>query len=284
MSSSLFKSKRPFVSKAELLSRSVKAPQIGTSRKYPVLIALDDSGSMSGAPFTGALAASIELGQELARPENLDAFQVALMLFEGVARTSVPFTPASSFQVPGGLAATGPGTDFTVALNHAKSILEPVGAPESTPERPTLVFLTDGQHVASSDPAPVAAEVKSIANVVCIAFGAGADLGVPHTPRLLALVRHACDDGQRAARVLRRDRPHALEVASRGRLARGLGGGSLREPEALTMRKLRPRTRSSRTSTTSSRDGAHLPYSRPRPPPPTGGRCGVLPWPRSRSP
>lgn len=178
MSSSQFKSKRPFVSKAELLSRSVKAPQIGTSRKYPVLIALDDSGSMSGAPFTGALAASIELGQELAKPENLDAFQVALMLFEGVARTAVPFTPASSFQVPGGLAATGPGTDFTVALNHAKSILEPVGAPESTPERPTLVFLTDGQHVASSDPAPVAAEVKSMANVVCIAFGPGADLGL----------------------------------------------------------------------------------------------------------
>lgn len=177
MSASKFKSQRPFVSKAELLTRSFQAPPIGTSRKYPVLIALDDSLSMLGEPFTGALAASIDLGRELAKPENLDAFQVGLMLFEGVARTAVPFTPASSFQVPGGLEAKGPGTDFTVALNLAKSLLEPVGAPESAPARPTLVFLTDGQHVAPSDPTPVATEVKSIANVVCIAFGAGADLG-----------------------------------------------------------------------------------------------------------
>lgn len=177
MSSSPFKSKKPFVSKAELLSRSVQAPTIGTSRNFPVLIALDDSGSMAGQPFTDAQSATVELGHELAKPENLDAFRVALMLFEGVARTAVPFTPASAFQVPGGLAATGPGTDFTVALNHAKSLLEPMGAAESNPERPTLVFLTDGQHVASSDPVPVANELKAIANVVCIAFGPGADLG-----------------------------------------------------------------------------------------------------------
>lgn len=177
MSSSQFNSKKPFLSKSELLSRSFQAPVIGTSRKFPVLIALDESSSMAGQPFADAQAAASDLGRELAKPENLDAFQIALMLFEGKARTAAPFAPASSFALPPGLSASGPATDFTVALVHAKSLLAPIGAPASEPDRPTLVFLTDGRHGGSSDPMPIAAEVKAIANVVCIAFGSGADLG-----------------------------------------------------------------------------------------------------------
>lgn len=169
------KSHVPIVSKHDLLSRGVARVPIGTSRKQYVILAPDKSGSMAGAPFAEAMNGARAFLDELAKPENLDAFQVGVLPFNHIAAL-MPFQPAASTTLPVGVGADG-GTDFTKPLELARAALAPYGAPESDPNRPTLVFLTDGKHEAPTDPIPLATELKVIANVVCIALGANADLG-----------------------------------------------------------------------------------------------------------
>ncbi|MCC7541329.1 MAG: VWA domain-containing protein [Deltaproteobacteria bacterium] len=171
------KSMSPIVSRHALLSRGVVKPTIGTARKQHVIIAPDRSGSMRGAPFEEALAGTKALADELAKPENLDAFLLATAPFNHIAALT-PFQPAASVVLPAGTSADGM-TDFTKPLQLALDAFAPYGAPESDPNRPTLVFLTDGKHepLTPSDPTPLALALKKIANVVAIALGPDADLG-----------------------------------------------------------------------------------------------------------
>lgn len=167
----------PIVSKHALLSRGVVKPTIGTARKQYVIIAPDRSSSMQGAPFAEAIAGTKALADELAKPENLDAFRIAVAPYNHVAALT-PFHEAASVVLPAGTNAEGM-TDFTKPLQLALDAFAPYAAPESDPNRPTLVFLTDGKHepITPSDPTPLAIELKKIANVVCIALGPDADLG-----------------------------------------------------------------------------------------------------------
>lgn len=166
----------PVISKASLLSQGIIRPSIGTSRKIRVKLLVDRSSSMAGDKIRDALAGSADVATELARPENQGAFEIGLIAYNHEATIAVPFTPASSFALPPGLDARG-ATDFAAALTLAKTSLAPFAAPAADPQRPCLLFMTDGRHVASSDPLPVAREVRDMANIVCVALGADAELG-----------------------------------------------------------------------------------------------------------
>lgn len=170
------KSRIPIVSKHDLLSRGVVRPTIGTARVQDVLLGLDFSGSMHGEPIAAALDGAKALVSELAKPENRGAFRVGLLLFNHDAHLRLPFQPATSPFEPSGVIANG-GTDFTKALQLAHATLLPHGAPASDPDRPSFVLLTDGRDGGGGNPAALAAEIRSLANVICIALGPDADLG-----------------------------------------------------------------------------------------------------------
>lgn len=165
---------RVIKSRADLLTEGVRRPSV-VVRPQCVLLVIDRSGSMAGSPIAEATAAARDLVSILADPKEKDAFSIALVTFADVAAVDAPLTKASRFRMP---SPTADGlTSFNAATGACLRVLE-TAPPAENAARPCIVFMTDGRDEGSNaDPLQHVPALKQAADVVCVAFGAHADLG-----------------------------------------------------------------------------------------------------------
>jgi uncharacterized protein YegL len=150
-----------------------------SSRRLPVYLVLDCSGSMSGDPIQavnqGVKALVAELKSE---PYAIETAYLSVITFESTAKQIIPLTELMTFQPPT-LTANG-GTSYGEALKLlAKCMDKEVQTASETQKgdwKPLVFFMTDG---APTDQGweDVATELKQKkpANIIACAAGASAD-------------------------------------------------------------------------------------------------------------
>jgi uncharacterized protein YegL len=144
-----------------------------------VCLVRDGSGSMAGSKARDASGASLELVEELAQPVNKDGFSVAVIDFSSAATVIHPLTGAKSLHgnvKPLNTGLFGGSTNITEGLSAALDVFGRTQTPDGiTLLRSVAIVFTDGCHNTGPDPYSVAEKLKSIADVVAVAFGSDAD-------------------------------------------------------------------------------------------------------------
>lgn len=163
------------------LLTGVRRPNFLTSRSAQfVALARDASPSMSGQKADDATRACSELVEELAKPENKDGFTVAVVDFAddaGIANAPTRAAELSSRIVPIDT-GRGSGTNISDALAVCRALLDEAQRNADRGRlqlRPVALLFSDGQPNVGGDPRIAADDLKKVADVVTVAFGADAD-------------------------------------------------------------------------------------------------------------
>lgn len=147
---------------------------VSLRREQLAILLRDSSSSMGGDKAREADAASRALVSELASPANRGAFTIAVVDFSSSAAIVCPPEPADRLatHIPP-LSASG-STNVTAALGEADRIVR--SAPkELGTTRPVVLLFSDGRPNCGGDARTVASSLKSVADVVTVAFGSDAD-------------------------------------------------------------------------------------------------------------
>jgi uncharacterized protein YegL len=161
------------------ITTAVRRPSYLTSRTaQTVLLARDSSPSMSGQKSADATSASLELVDELAKPDNKNGFSIAVVDFSDDAALVHPAAPATSLH--GNVrpidTTAGSGTNIAGALDMCADILRVESRDgQRMYLRPVALLFSDGQPNVGGDPRAAASRVRDIADLVTVAFGADAD-------------------------------------------------------------------------------------------------------------
>ncbi|MBI4872086.1 MAG: VWA domain-containing protein [Candidatus Riflebacteria bacterium] len=143
-----------------------------------VILVGDCSLSMSGAKALDASKARQELVAELARSENKDAFEVAMIDFHGSAALTRDVTKATALanDVPQlTVDRFSSGTDITAGLSTALAVLARAAGTEKAYLRPVVIIFSDGMHNGPVAPDDVARCLRERADLVTVAYGTDAD-------------------------------------------------------------------------------------------------------------
>lgn len=158
----------------------VSRPRVGSSTFQLCVSVLDTSQSMSGS-IDELNAASADLASVLAAPENRGGFHLSTVAYGTTAKRLLAPTPATDVR-PENLAVSagmqGGNTNMTEGLQIA---LDTINAHASAPgnwARSVVMLLTDGHPNCGGSPEDVATELKSKADLICLAFGPHADLAL----------------------------------------------------------------------------------------------------------
>jgi len=149
-----------------------------------VVIIRDKSSSMSGKKTKDASNACLDLVAELAEPTNKDGFYVGVVDFASnskVVHDLVKATTLHGVVDSLSLGISGGSTNITAGLEDALSILEKAkkqNYENLTYLRPVGIIFTDGCHNKGPEPHKIANRLKSIADLVTVAFGSDADEGL----------------------------------------------------------------------------------------------------------
>jgi uncharacterized protein YegL len=151
------------------------------SRKLPVYLVLDTSGSMTGEPIEAVKNGLYTLLNALrSDPHALETAYLSVITFDSDARQVVPLTDLASFQEPV-LTAQG-----TTSLGEALTLLSDCidrEVQKSSPEqkgdwKPLVFFMTDGQPTDNWQNGIANFKSKKTGMVVACAAGSGADTSV----------------------------------------------------------------------------------------------------------
>lgn len=120
----------------------------GTSRRLPIYLLLDVSGSMSGAPIEAVNNGLKDLEAALkSDPHALESAYVSIVAFESDSQQIIPLTEAGQFRAPI-LDASG-GTSLGKALNFLSQCLDREVQPKSANHpgdwKPLIFLMTDGE-------------------------------------------------------------------------------------------------------------------------------------------
>lgn len=175
------------------LVRGVSMPKVSAARRQLAILVMDTSTSMAGPKIVEANAAAHALVAILGEKKNRDAFDVVVVRYADAASLVLAQKPASQVRPEEVDMNAGGNTNGTDGLAKALAAIQQ--AP-SGPEwnRPIVLMLTDGQFNVGN-PQQMATEVKAVADLICVGFGADADMA---TLRQLANTpQHAvtCTDG-----------------------------------------------------------------------------------------
>lgn len=148
------------------------------SRRLPVYLLLDCSGSMSGEPIEAVRQGMKALVSELILdPMALETAYLSVITFESTARQAVPLTDVVSFQEPrikaGGATALGAALNLLekcIDMEVRKTTLEQKGD-----WRPLVFLMTDGMPTDSWQSAADRMKQKKSVNIIACAAGASAD-------------------------------------------------------------------------------------------------------------
>ena len=120
---------------------------VGDSRRLPVYLLIDTSGSMAGPPML-AVNAGLEIFQKVIREDAncRDSVHACVLCFDSVTRVAAPLTEAATFQAPK-LTSQG-GTAYSLALDMLREEIKRNQKPKSEDYagdyKPLAFFFTDG--------------------------------------------------------------------------------------------------------------------------------------------
>lgn len=176
------------------LVRGVSMPKVSAARRQLCVLVMDTSGSMDGSKIVEANAAAHALVATLGEKKNRDAFDVVIVRYSNAASVHLAQKPASQVRPEEVDLIAGGNTNGTDGLT--KALAEIQKAP-SGPEwnRPIVLMMTDGGFNVGGSPQQIATEVKAVADLICVGFGADADMAT--LQQLANTPQHAitCTDG-----------------------------------------------------------------------------------------
>lgn len=153
---------------------------VPTAKPLPVVLLLDVSGSMSGAPITQLNEAVQQMIASFSNSETSEIeIQVSIITFGAQVRLHLPYTSASDIQFTP-LIVDGM-TPMGTALRMAKEMIEDKEVTPSRAYRPTVILVSDGGPNDSWEK-PLADFINSGRSQKCdrmaLAIGNGADMNV----------------------------------------------------------------------------------------------------------
>jgi uncharacterized protein YegL len=149
-----------------------------STRRLPVYLLLDCSGSMHGDPIEAIKMGLRQLRADLqSDPQALESVWLSVITFESSAKQVVPLTEIGAFQEPK-LEASG-----TTALGDALRLLlscldrevRKTTATQKGDWKPLIFIMTDGQPTDSWEKYADELKKKRPGNIIACAAGAGAD-------------------------------------------------------------------------------------------------------------
>jgi uncharacterized protein YegL len=148
------------------------------SRRLPVYLLLDTSGSMMGEPIEAVRQGLRALVADLrGDPQALETAYLSVITFSSNAQQVCPLTELLAFQEPE-LDAAGP-TSLGEALMLLEDCLETEVRKASEFQkgdwRPLIFLMTDGQPTDDWETAAARIKQKKVGNIIACAAGSGAD-------------------------------------------------------------------------------------------------------------
>jgi uncharacterized protein YegL len=137
------------------------------SRRLPIYLLIDTSGSMDGAPIN-AVNQGLQVFQAALRsdPRALETAYLSLLTFDSSAKQLVPLTDVGSFTAPP-LRASGTTALREVVSNSTEG--------HKGDWKPMIFVFTDGQPTDAWEAAADSLKSRGVGNIIACAAGDGAD-------------------------------------------------------------------------------------------------------------
>jgi uncharacterized protein YegL len=154
------------------------AEEISTTRRLPVYLLLDCSGSMHGDPIEAVKMGLRQLRSDLqSDPQALESVWLSVITFDNSARQVVPLTEIGSFQEPK-LEASGTtalGAALTLLLSCVDKEVRKTTASQKGDWKPLIFLMTDGQPTDSWEKPAADVKQRRPGNLIACAAGTAAD-------------------------------------------------------------------------------------------------------------
>jgi uncharacterized protein YegL len=148
------------------------------TRRLPVYLLLDCSGSMHGDPIEAVKMGLRQLRADLqSDPQALESVWLSVITFESSAKQVVPLTEIGAFQEPNLVASgtTALGDALRLLMSCLDKEVRKTTATQKGDWKPLIFIMTDGQPTDSWEKYADELKRKRPGNIIACAAGAGAD-------------------------------------------------------------------------------------------------------------